>query len=105
MGRVRLLLLDDHALFRESLARLLAAEPDFEIVAHCSSIDQAFAVLSEQPVDVVLLDFDLGAERAPQFLIRVREMQPTPRILLVTAGMHAAEAAQALDQGASGLFL
>jgi DNA-binding NarL/FixJ family response regulator len=98
-------LLDDHALFRESLARLLAAEPDFEIVAHCSSIDQAFAVLSEQPVDVVLLDFDLGAERAPQFLIRVREMQPAPRILLVTAGMHAAEAAQALDQGASGLFL
>ena len=87
------------------MARLLAAEPDFEIVAHCSSIDQAFAVLQEQPVDVVLLDFDLGPERAPQFLTRVRDLGIAPRILLVTAGMNPAEAAQTLDQGASGLFL
>ena len=37
MRPIRLLLLDDHILFRESLSRLLASEPDFEMVAHCST--------------------------------------------------------------------
>jgi DNA-binding NarL/FixJ family response regulator len=103
MKRVRLLLVDDHALFRESLARLLAAESDFEIVAHCSSIEQALAVAQNHPVDVVLLDFDLGPERAPQFLERAGELRP--RILIVTAGMTPADAARILEKGAAGVFL
>ena len=105
MGKVRLLLLDDHELFRASLARLLAAEPDFEVVANCASIEQAIGIVQSQSVDLVLLDFDLGEERAPQFLARVRELQQQPRILLVTAGMTPSDAARVLDQGASGLFL
>ena len=44
--KLRLLLLDDHTLFRESLARLLEAEPDFEMAAHCASIEQAIAAAS-----------------------------------------------------------
>ena len=52
-GLVRLLLLDDHTLFRESLSRLLDAEADFEMVAHCASIDQAIEILGKESVDVV----------------------------------------------------
>ena len=75
------------------------------MVAHCSSIEQALDHLSNQPVDLVLLDFDLGAERAPQFLERARELGLAHRTLLVTAGMSPAESAQVLRQGASGIFL
>jgi two-component system nitrate/nitrite response regulator NarL len=105
MVKVRLLLLDDHALFRESLARLLAAEPEFEVVAHCSSIEEAWEILRNHAVDVVLLDFDLGKQRAPEFLAGVREMGLKLRILVVTAGITAGDAARILDEGASGVFL
>lgn len=102
---LRLLLLDDHTLFRESLARLLDAEPGFEMAAHCSSIDQAIAALGTQTVDVVLLDYDLGNERAPAFLDQLHTLHLHPKVLMVTAGMSPSESAQILRQGASGIFL
>ncbi len=103
--KLRLLLLDDHTLFRESLARLLEAEPDFEMAAHCASIEQAIAALRSKPVDLVLLDYDLGNERAPSFLDALRALNTSPRVLMVTAGMSPSESAQILRQGASGVFL
>src|SRR5579864_6285162 len=109
MEAVRLLLLDDHTLFRESLGRLLESEPDIDVVAHCASIDQAIETLRRDQVDLVLLDYDLGQERAPQFLARLKEVSsnshPAPRVLMVTAGMTPEESAQVLKQGASGVFL
>jgi DNA-binding NarL/FixJ family response regulator len=105
MKMMRLLLVDDHDLFRESLAHLLAEEADFEVVAHCSSIEQAIPLLEKESVDIVLLDFDLGAERAPDFLERTRDFPIQPRVLLVTAGIAAADTAALLDSGAAGVFL
>jgi DNA-binding NarL/FixJ family response regulator len=102
---VRLLLLDDHTLFRESLSRVLEADPEFETVARCASVEEAIAALLSKPVDLVLLDYDLGRERAPQFLARTRELGLTPRVLMVTAGMPPTESAQILRLGASGIFL
>jgi DNA-binding NarL/FixJ family response regulator len=102
---IRLLLLDDHTLFRESLSRLLDAEPDFEMVADCSSVEQAVEVLQSRAVDVVLLDYDLGPERAPDFLDRIRALGLAPRVLMVTAGITPSESVQVLNGGACGLFL
>ena len=45
MTRIRLLLIDDHVLFRESLGRLLGSEPDFEVVADCRTAEAALEVL------------------------------------------------------------
>jgi two-component system, NarL family, nitrate/nitrite response regulator NarL len=102
---VRLLLVDDHALFREGLARLLAAEPDFEIVGHCGTVDEAVGVLEKREVDVVLLDVDLGAERGSELLGAARRAGFAGRVLVVTAGLTDAEAASFLREGASGIFL
>src|SRR5580692_11996956 len=105
MSNIRLLLLDDHTLFRESLSRLLDAEPDFEMVADCSSVEQAIAVLRSHTVDLVLLDYDLGPQRAPDFLDRARSLALPPRVLMVTAGITPSESVQILNEGASGIFL
>jgi two-component system, NarL family, nitrate/nitrite response regulator NarL len=102
---IRLLLLDDHALFREGLARLLAAEPDLEVVAHCASVAEAVQALTSKTVDLVLLDVDLGAERGLDFLLRARKEGFTGPVLVVTAGMAASEAALLISNGAAGLFL
>ena len=64
MPKIRLLLLDDHALFRAGLSRLLAMESDLELVAQCATSSEALETLARQAVDLVLLDFDLGEEPA-----------------------------------------
>jgi len=103
--RVRILLIDDHALFREGLARLLGAEPDFEMLVPCSSVDEALRVLDTTSADFVLLDYDLGNERGSRFLVQAREHGFTGKILVVTAGLSDSEAADLLRRGASGIFL
>lgn len=103
--RIRLLLVDDHVLFRESLSRLLASEPDFEMAGHCGDLQEALVLLTRTPVDVVLLDYDLGQERGSRFVEAAREAGFGGRVLMVTAGMNAAESSAALKMGASGIFL
>ncbi len=104
-SRVRLLLLDDHVLFRESLSRLLASEPDFEMAGHVGTAAEALEVLRRQPVDVVLLDFDLGEDHGSRFIAEARKEGYWGKILMVTAGMNASESSVALQMGASGIFL
>lgn len=65
---IRLLLIDDHALFRESVSRLLQVEPGFEVVAHCSCGSEAMRIIESREIDIVLLDVDLGQERGTDFL-------------------------------------
>ncbi len=62
-------------------------------------------MLGRTPVDVVLLDFDLGEEQGSQFISAARRAGYTGKILMVTAGMNAAESSIALQMGASGIFL
>ncbi len=105
MKRIRVLLLDDHILFREGLSRLLQSEPDFEIVGVCGTSAEALEILGRIPVDVVLLDFDLGEDHGNRFISSARGAGYTGKILMVAAGMNAAESSIALKLGASGIFL
>lgn len=101
---IRILLVDDHALFRESVARVLAAEPDIQI-EHCGSIREALQYLSQQRYDLVLLDHDLGSERASQFLPAARQSGFEGRVLVVTAWVSVTEGRRLMQQGVSGIFL
>ena len=105
MQRLRVLLLDDHVLFREGLRRLLATEPDVRSVAECGTAAEALAVLACEPVDVVLLDFDLGDETGASFVARAKQSGYKGKILMVTAGMIPMDIAEARNQGVSGIFL
>jgi DNA-binding NarL/FixJ family response regulator len=105
MQGIRLLLVDDHPLFREGLARLLASDPDFEIVAQCGTSTEALRLLSRSDIDIVLLDFDLGDEQGNRFIWSARQTGYKGKILMVTAGMTAMESSVALKLGASGIVL
>jgi DNA-binding NarL/FixJ family response regulator len=105
MDRVRILLLDDHALFREGLSRLIESEPDFDMAACCASVREAVDIFRQKPIDLVLLDFDLGKEDGFEFFASARQSGFHGRVLMVTAGMTGAESVRALGLGVSGIFL
>src|ERR1700720_1392589 len=91
---VSILILDDHALFRESVARLLATEPGFEVTAHCGSIDEALKTLRQSPIDIVLLDFDLGEQDGTEFMRLAKQQGFSGRVLVVTAGVEESKVAE-----------
>lgn len=103
--KISLLLIDDHVLFREGLARLLAAESDFTLVGHCSTGPEGISVLKQHPVDVVLLDYDLGDTRGTDVLSQIRSLAPQTKVLMLTAGVSETVAKQVIGMGASGIFL
>jgi DNA-binding NarL/FixJ family response regulator len=104
-AKIRLLLIDDHTLFREGLARLLEADTALELVGSSPSTDAALEVLKEGKVHVVLLDFDLGEKNGFEFLRTFRQCGYQGRVLMVTGGMSAADTSRALKEGAAGIFL
>ncbi|MES1257674.1 MAG: response regulator transcription factor [Acidobacteriota bacterium] len=105
MTQIRILLVDDHSLFRESLSRLLEAEPAFRIVATCAGTAEALAVLDREPVDVVLLDYDLGDEQGTAFIDHALRRGFKGRILMVTAGMPDSGTLRSFENGSAGVFL
>ena len=105
MQPLRLLLLDDHILFREGLRRLLQSEPGFETVAECGTPEEALAALSHSPVDVVLLDFELEDDTGTRFIAAATAAGYRGKILMVTAGMEPFDVSIARNLGVSGIFL
>jgi two-component system, NarL family, nitrate/nitrite response regulator NarL len=103
MGRIRTLIVDDHALFRESVARVLGAESDLEI-SHCATIQDALSFLERESFDLVLLDHDLGSERAFQFLPAAAQAGFKGQVLIVTAWVSNTEARRLVRQGVAGIF-
>ena len=104
-AEIRILLIDDHSLFREGLSRLLQAEPSFRIVGNCASIPEALEIIVREPVDLVLLDYDLGEEQGDVFLAQSKRAGFAGRVLMVTAGMSDADTLRSLENGAAGIFL
>jgi len=102
---VRIVIVDDHALFRESVSRLLNAEPDFEVVADCATIEEALEVISASHVDLVLLDFDLGQQSGANFFAEAKRIAFEGKVLIVTAGLSDAEGADLMRQGGAGIFM
>lgn len=97
--------MDDHSLFRESLSRLLEAEPDFAIAGTCANIAEALAAIERAPVDIVLLDFDLGEEQGTRFIEESKKRGFAGRVLMVTAGMTDGGTLRAFESGSAGVFL
>jgi len=105
MDPIRLLIVDDHSLFRESLGRLLDATPDLRVAAQCATTAEALEALSRLDVDVILLDYDLGTEAGMNLLQQLGQNTVTAKVLMVTAGLSDELALSVMESGAAGIFL
>lgn len=100
---IRVLIVDDHVLFRDGLARLLESERGFVVAGRCATVEAGLAAALEREVDIVLLDFDLGLERAFDFQAKVHERNLEMPVLILTAGLEVDEARRLLQMGARGI--
>jgi DNA-binding NarL/FixJ family response regulator len=110
VGPLRLLLVDDHTLFRESLRRLLEGEQDLEICGDFASADEAMvAVSAGLQFDAALVDYELGeiAQKGDglDLVCRIRQICPQAQILIVTAGMNSSDLIRAVREHRTGVFL
>jgi DNA-binding NarL/FixJ family response regulator len=101
----RILLIDDHALFREAIARLLAAQADIEVIGEGATVGEGLEIVKSRPVDIVLLDINLGFEHGGAFLNLARAEGFSGKVLVVTAGVSKLEAGRLLQRGCAGIFL
>ena len=91
-------------MFREGLARMLEKEADFTVSGQVSSATEGLAVLPGSDANLVLLDVDLGPERALDFVKGARGSGFEGKILVLTAGMSDQEAVQLVQAGVSGIL-
>jgi DNA-binding NarL/FixJ family response regulator len=81
------MILDDHTILRQGVAKLLGAEPDMQVTAATSSVGEALTAVAAGLVDVVLLDLDLGAERGTEFLVQARRNGFQGPVLVLAAAV------------------
>lgn len=102
---IRVLIVDDHAVFRDSIARALHGETWIEITGHCGTVDEGLSSARTNPPDVVILDYDLGHERGTRYVREATEAGLPGAILMLTAFLHDDEARRLLHMGVQGILL
>lgn len=99
---IRLLLVDDHALFRQGLKGLLGDAPDIRVVAEAGSYAQALEMLRTHEIDVVVADLSMPGRDGIDLISHIKGADPGISILVLTMHEDSEYATRALRAGASG---
>ena len=102
---IRVLIADDHPIFREGVRRILERTPEVQVVAELDNGDAVVESARDQKADVVLLDITMPGPGHLEVLRRLREELPRARVLMFSAHDEADYAIPALRSGASGYLM
>ena len=102
---IRLLVVDDHTLFRRGLIALLSQHPAVRVVGEAGDAGQALRLAAELAPDLVLLDNHLPGVRGVDALPALLEAAPGARVLMLTVSEDEADLAAAVQRGAAGWVL
>src|SRR4051812_3619124 len=104
-GIIRVVVVDDHALFRAGIALLLEQSGDIVVVGEASDGDEALAAVVELEPDVVLMDLSMPRLDGSAATRRIHEAFPDMRVLVLTSYADTADVLDALGAGAVGYLL
>jgi DNA-binding NarL/FixJ family response regulator len=102
---VRIVMADDHPIFRDGLRRLLEAEPDLVVVGEASNAEEALSLTHSLTPDILLLDLAMPRVSGLEALRALAESPTATRVILLTAAIDKADIVKALQLGARGLVL
>jgi len=105
MKPIRILLADDHALFRSGLISLLTAEPGFEVVGEAENGDEAFQKAQELAPDIVLMDIYMPGCDGITATRRITTHLPQTKVVVLTVSEDDENLFRAIESGAYGYLL
>ena len=104
-GPVRLLIVDDHDMFADSLRLALSAEPDFLVVGTAATLAEARELVVATSAEVVLLDHRLPDGLGVDSISELKALQPSVKIVVLTAAAEDAMLVTATEAGCAGFIL
>ena len=105
MQTIKLLVVDDHSLFRRGLTALLTQDGRFEVVAQAADVGEALRELQRHTPDLILLDNHLPGVRGVDGIAALKDASPEVRILMLTVSENEDDLSAALQAGADGYLL
>ena len=105
MDKIRILLADDHKIFREGVRSILEKEQDMEVVGEAANGVEVIELIEQVEVDVLVLDIDIGTPNGIEITELISQNHPETKILILSMmGFHDF-VIQALEKGAIGFLL
>lgn len=101
--RLRVLVVDDHPAVRLGLLQLLDDQPDFEVVDAASSAEEARSLAERDPIDVAVVDYQLGSRSGLWLSRMLKRLEPAPGVVIYSAFSDGPLAAASVVAGADGL--
>ena len=105
MSKIRILLTDDHTLFRQGVKTLISAEPEMEVVGEAANAGDAVTRAAELRPDVVLMDISMSGASCFEATRQIRRIRPETRVLFLSMYDDEDYLAQGMDAGACGYVL
>ncbi|HWB72252.1 MAG TPA: response regulator transcription factor [Egibacteraceae bacterium] len=102
---VRVVVADDHALFRRGLEMVLESEPDIEVVAEASDGNEVVGLAVEHAPDLVLMDVRMPGQGGIEATKAIKDAVPNTKILMLTISDEEEDLYEAIKAGASGYLL
>jgi DNA-binding NarL/FixJ family response regulator len=101
--RLRLLVVDDHPAIRLGLLQLLDDQPDFVVVDAASSAEEARSLAEREPIDVAVVDYQLGSRSGLWLTRMLKRLEPAPSVVIYSAYSDGPLSAACVVAGADGL--
>jgi DNA-binding NarL/FixJ family response regulator len=100
--KIKVLIADDHRLFAEALAAILATDDRFEVVGQAHDGEKAVALAAAEHPDVVLMDISMPRLDGVEAARRIKKKRGSAAVLMLTGSSSSADIARAREAGAEG---
>ncbi|MFD0957903.1 response regulator [Paenibacillus chungangensis] len=104
-GKIKILLADDHQLFREGLKRILNMENDLEVIGECGDGIQVLEFCNHTEPEIVLMDINMPIETGVVTTERLKEMFPNVKVIILSIHDDESYVFESLRKGATGYLL